>query len=586
MKTYRKAKLKFTLNRIKNFLWIFARNKKGMIGVAILIFYAFIAFGAPIITPYSPTDYTPLSGQFSVPAWLQNFPGGENLSENVNPIKASDFATLESLNAWNITTTSQNIIVQQTTSKGNPYGSGAGVIAIKFRREETGLTYGTANFTIAQEFIYPYKGPPKFFIGSIAFSIQGTGDRNETVIALDVPVRISLYMQRIESEEARENRENWLGKWENATALLSAINFWTIPPISPSFLTMPLLSPPRTAEDKWKLWPLPTTTFSAPTPIMSRDGTIESVNPSWILSKESPASDITQIDPRNTGFTRGFPNALETIFNNYYLPCKYILSVEIQFLDTKYPNKSVETTVYMDDITFRTYGTAFGLLGTDQFGRDIFTQLVYGARISLYVGLLSSFLAVILGLLFGLASGYLGRVVDEVIMRFTDMLLVLPTLPLLIVLVAVLGASLNNLILILGFLGWMGFARTVRSQVLSLRERPFVEAATAIGAGKTHIIFRHILPNVMSLVYVSLATAVPGNVVAEAALSWLGFYDPNVMSWGRMLNDVQANAGGGAIFSWWWILPPGLSIALIAISFVMIGYALDEVLNPRLRIRR
>jgi peptide/nickel transport system permease protein len=153
----------------------------------------------------------------------------------------------------------------------------------------------------------------------------------------------------------------------------------------------------------------------------------------------------------------------------------------------------------------------------------------------------------------------------------------------LIVIVAVTGPNLNNLILVLGLLGWMGFARTVRSQVLTIRERPFVEAAKSIGASKAHIIIRHILPNVMSLVYVSLATAVPGNIVAEAALSWLGFFDPNVMSWGRMLHDVQSE---GAVTNWWWVLPPGISIALVALAFILIGYALDEVLNPRLRMRR
>jgi peptide/nickel transport system permease protein len=541
LQSYRKAKLKFTLNRIKNFLLIFAHNKKGIIGVAILAFYTFIALAAPLLTPYSPTDYTPLSGQMNAPIWLMNFPEGETLSENLNPIKGSDFSTPETLNEWNITTTNQNILTQHILSMGNPYGSGAGAIAITFIREETSKTYGTVNFTISQEFYYPYKGQPRFFVGNIAFSIRGTGDKKGTAIALDVPVKISVYMQRIGEEQTGE---------------------------------------------KWFLWPQPTITFTTPSPIISKDGTVEIINPSWILSKTSLEANTTQIDPRSSDFARGFPDAVNTIFNTTWIPCKYIFSVEIQFLDTKYPNKTVETTVYMDDITFRTYGTAFGLLGTDQFGRDIFTQLLYGARISLYVGLLSSIIGVILGLLLGLASGYLGRIIDEIIMRFTDMLLVIPTLPLLIVLVAVLGATLNNLILILGFLGWMGFARTVRSQVLSLRERPFVEAAIAIGAGRTHIILRHILPNVMSLVYVSLATAVPGNVVAEAALSWLGFYDPSVMSWGRMLNDVQRSAGAGSLFNWWWILPPGLSIALIAIAFVMLGYALDEVLNPRLRIRR
>jgi peptide/nickel transport system permease protein len=190
----------------------------------------------------------------------------------------------------------------------------------------------------------------------------------------------------------------------------------------------------------------------------------------------------------------------------------------------------------------------------------------------------------VLGLVVGLAAGYLGRIADELMMRFTDALLIIPGLPLLVVIVSVLGPSMFNLIMILGFLGWMGFARLVRSQVLSLRERPFVEAAKSLGAGRIHVISRHILPNVMSLVWITLATSVPGNIVAEAALSWLGFYDPNVMSWGRMLYDVQSTAG--AIANWWWIFPPGLSIAAIALAFILVGFALDEVLNPKLRERR
>jgi peptide/nickel transport system permease protein len=208
---------------------------------------------------------------------------------------------------------------------------------------------------------------------------------------------------------------------------------------------------------------------------------------------------------------------------------------------------------------------------------------MYGARISLYVGVLSAVLAVGIGLIVGLMAGYLGRVVDEILMRICDVLLVLPGLPLLIVLVAVLGTNINNLIILLGVLGWMGFARLVRSQVISLRERPFIEAARAVGASKTHIMLRHILPNVMSLVYVTLATTVPGNIVAEASLGFLGFTDPNRMSWGLMLNYVNENS---AFRCWWWVVPPGLCIAAIAIAFIMLGYALDEILNPRLRLRK
>lgn len=268
----------------------------------------------------------------------------------------------------------------------------------------------------------------------------------------------------------------------------------------------------------------------------------------------------------------------------------YEYAVEIGFTDSKRGMlyKDIEVIVYLDDLNAKLYGDAFGLFGTDYRGRDIFTQLIQGARISLLVGFLSALISVVIGLLVGLFSGYLGGVVDEIVMRFTDMLLVIPGLPLLIVLIAVFKEAFQQptfiiIIFLLGTLGWMGFARVVRSQVLTLRERPFVEAAKAVGAGKLHVIVRHILPNVMSLVYVSLALSVPAAILSEAALSWLGLYDPNVMSWGRMLFDVQNNHG---VERWWWILPPGLSIAAVSLSFILIGYALDETLNPRLRVRR
>jgi peptide/nickel transport system permease protein len=168
-------------------------------------------------------------------------------------------------------------------------------------------------------------------------------------------------------------------------------------------------------------------------------------------------------------------------------------------------------------------------------------------------------------------------------MRFTDILLVLPGLPLLMILMTVFGSTINNLIIVIGLLGWMGFARVIRAQVLSLKERAYIEAAKAIGASELHILTRHVLPNVMGLVYVSLALEVPAAIVLEASLSWLGFYDPNIMSWGRMLYDVQAT---GSYTAWWWVVPPGICIALLSLSFILLGYAIDEILNPKLRIRR
>jgi len=232
-------------------------------------------------------------------------------------------------------------------------------------------------------------------------------------------------------------------------------------------------------------------------------------------------------------------------------------------------------------------GSAYGLLGTDAFGHDLWSQNVYGARISLFVGLLATFIGIGLGLIVGLLAGFLGKLVDETLMRFTDMMLVIPALPLLLVLISVLGRNLFNVIVIIGFLGWMGFARIVRSQVLSLRERPFVEAAKASGSGNMRIISRHIFPNIVSLTYVNLALAVPSAILTEAALAFLGLSDPTVVSWGNIYQQAQAQGAlGYTPPPWWWLIPPGLGIAAVSLSFVLIGFALDEIFNPRLRRRR
>jgi len=310
---------------------------------------------------------------------------------------------------------------------------------------------------------------------------------------------------------------------------------------------------------------------------------IENPTSAWISPSESypPITDSYDATLKKM-FGSSMTDPAQYVFSE---PGRYSYYISILFEDNnpKTLGKTVETTVYLDDLNVRLYGASYGLLGTDQYGRDIFAQFLYGARISLYVGLLSAILSVVIGLFVGLVAGYIGGFVDEISMRLSDMLLVLPGLPLLIVLMAVLGTSLFNLILIIGVLGWMGFSRVVRSQTLSLKERPFVEAAKAVGASRLHIIRRHILPNVMSLVYVSLALSVPSAIISEAALSWLGLFDPSVISWGRMLFDAQVNEGIERLY---WIIPPGISIALVSLSFILLGYALDEILNPKLRARR
>lgn len=252
----------------------------------------------------------------------------------------------------------------------------------------------------------------------------------------------------------------------------------------------------------------------------------------------------------------------------------------------------LDFTTKVDNLQMILYGEAFGILGTDaneNSPRDLFTMLLYGTRISFLIGLLTAFFGVLIGLAVGLVAGYVGGLVDEALMRFSDFLLVLPNLPLLIVLVTVLGPSIWNVIGVLIFLGWMGFSRTVRSMVLSLRERPFIESAKAAGAGTFYVIQRHIVPNVFALVYITLATSVPGAILSEASLAWLGLGDINVPSWGMMLYDFgRANIAlvRGVGEYWFWVIPPGIAIAVMAMSFILMGFSLDEILNPRLRQRR
>jgi peptide/nickel transport system permease protein len=239
-------------------------------------------------------------------------------------------------------------------------------------------------------------------------------------------------------------------------------------------------------------------------------------------------------------------------------------------------------------------GRAYGLLGTDNLGRDVWSQFVYGARVSLEVGLIAAFIAVVVGTLVGVAAGYLGGLFDELLMRFTDFMLILPFLPLLLIIITIISVGSVHfpfgneflIIVVIAVFSWEGIARIIRAQVLSLKSRQFVEASRALGARNGHIILRHILPNVTGLIYANMALTVPGAILTEAAVTFLGFGDPSIISWGSMVSNAQeAVTSTVHSFVWWWFLPPGLAIAFLSMAFLFVGFALDAVLNPRLRRR-
>ncbi len=220
-------------------------------------------------------------------------------------------------------------------------------------------------------------------------------------------------------------------------------------------------------------------------------------------------------------------------------------------------------------------------LGTTDLGRDVLSQLIVGTRVTLIVGSLAAFMAVFIGANIGLISAYYGGWVDDILMRITDIVYGIPFLPFAIVLVAILGSSLFNIILAIALILWRSTARVVRSQVLSHKQRPYVESAEAIGASNIRIMYRHILPNVLPLVFLYAAFAVAYSVIAEASLAFLGFGDPERLSWGEMIFEVHtANAIREA---WWWVFPPGLCIMLFVMSVFFIGRTLEEVVDPELR---
>lgn len=219
-------------------------------------------------------------------------------------------------------------------------------------------------------------------------------------------------------------------------------------------------------------------------------------------------------------------------------------------------------------------------LGTDQLGRDLLSRLIYGARISLLVGISAVLIGGCLGLALGLIAGYYGRWPDDLIMRLAEIQLAFPSILLYIAVLAVLGPGLLNVIGILGFTGWVVYARIARGQVLSVREEEFIQAARAIGCSDARIILRHVLPNIFAAIIVIGSFAVASNIIAEASLSFLGLgVPPSIPAWGSMLAEAREYIRT----AWWPVTFPGLAIMLTVLSINAIGDWLRDYLDPRLK---
>jgi peptide/nickel transport system permease protein len=227
-------------------------------------------------------------------------------------------------------------------------------------------------------------------------------------------------------------------------------------------------------------------------------------------------------------------------------------------------------------------GKVYGTMGTDDSRRDLAIGLLWGAPVALFIGLTVSGAAVFIGLIYGIFAGYKGNRTDEGLMRINDVFYSLPTLPLLVILSVTIGRSI---FLITGFLvifSWVGMAKISRSLALQIKSQQYIEAARLMGQSDTKIIFKHIIPQLLPLTFASIAIAVPSAILGEAALSFLGLGDPSIPTWGQILHDAHS-AGAMSRGLWWWIVPPGLMIAITGLAFVLIGNALDSIVNVRAR---
>ncbi len=220
------------------------------------------------------------------------------------------------------------------------------------------------------------------------------------------------------------------------------------------------------------------------------------------------------------------------------------------------------------------------LLGTDTLGRDVLSRIIYGARVSLKVGFVAVGLATLIGLLVGAVAGYYGGWVDAILMRLVDLMLCFPTFFLILAVIAILQPSIYNIMAVIGLTSWMGVARLVRAEFLSLREREFVTAARALGASDTRLILRHMLPNALAPVMVSATLGVAGAILTESALSFLGLgVQPPTPSWGNILTAGKDNIE----IAWWLSVFPGLAILVTVMSYNLLGEGIREAIDPRLK---
>ena len=293
--------------------------------------------------------------------------------------------------------------------------------------------------------------------------------------------------------------------------------------------------------------------------------TDELIKKKIMLQSELFEFDLNKLSTESIVFSK--------IQNNTPLKGNYIFSVNLYSVNSE--NSIPESKLIIG-------GKAFGMMGTDELRRDLAVGLLWGTPLALFIGLVVSIASVIMGLLYGVYAGFKGKKTDETMMRFNDVIYALPVLPFLIILSVTIS---NSIFVMIGFLmifGWVGIAKVSRSMSLQIKTRGYVDAARMMGQSDSKIIFKHIIPQLLPYAFASIAISVPAAITTEAGLSFLGLGDPSFPTWGQILHDANT-FGAAARGLWWWIMPPGVMVAMTGLAFVFIGNALDTIVNPKLK---
>jgi len=514
--------------RIKNFWMDFSHNKIGILGLGLLSLFIFTAIFAPYIAPYSEKEVFHTSprqtDRFAYPEWIGLFvPSLADLPPQTE--YTLNWSVAEPVPAGvNLTRIGNNVVLYYNASKS---GSDQPI-----------------SVTLNSSFNYPYQ-PMRIF--TVSFPWSATPDKVVTFW--------------------KKNVLGWLVKVGETGSMSYIIQLYLVTPNG----------------TKFDLWDQNWNKYRSIDPL---------AKPAfWSSASEGRVeftSDLAAL-AQKLGFkpedARQLPYKMFVQKGIYNLELNVILKPGS--LDEEVELKDATGNVTIGTGKFIVWGRRFGILGSDGKGHDVFSQLVYGSGISLAIGLTAALISTTFGLLVGVTAGYVGGTVDEALMRIVDVLLCLPLLPVLLVLIRLLGYNVYYIVLIIAIFGWQGLARVIRSQTLSIRETAFVESAIAAGSSKRHLIARHIVPNVIPAAFTSLILMVPGAIILEAALSFIGMGDPFAPTWGKMLELARLDQAYSPVnLAWWDILPPGLAITFLCLSFVFIGHAVDEIVNPKLRRRR